>query len=292
MKGVDSNEPSPAPRAGRGNPFRLSSLLAPVQFPDDPDRSRSARLLYRSLAWSAILAAGVLIGGIVGEVPWAMHAIVLTFMALLPILQGVAVRHRLETAERGLLLLLYLSITSCLVVLGTIRIPGVAFYLLVGMLAGLFFGKRAAWMWSGVSILTLLGLAVAESGGLLPERFVTRPAMQFVTITSLILSTTGLFSWVIDWQRETLREAEDQIVERKCAEVRLAAKTSELEQAIAEIKTLRGVVPVCAWCRQVGDDQQQQSLESFVEQHTYATFTHGICPECRQKAFPQLSKET
>lgn len=293
MNPAASKETGRVLRAGVRKLDHVRSLLGPVQFPDDPTRSRRARLLHRSLVWLGILGAGVLIGGLVGAVPLAMHTIVLTFLVFLPILQGIAVYHRLETAELGLLLLLYFGITSCLIVLGTIRIPGAGLYLLVGMLAGLFFGKRAAWVWSGVCILTLLGLAVAESRGLLPERFVTRPAMQLVIITSLLASTTGLFSWVIDWQRDTLREAEDQIAERKRAEACLAAKTRELEEAISEIKTLSGVVPVCAWCRKVRDDEQYtQSLESFVEQHTHAKFTHGICPECRQKAFPQLSKET
>lgn len=53
---------------------------------------------------------------------------------------------------------------------------------------------------------------------------------------------------------------------------------------LAEIKTLKGLVPVCSYCRKVRDDQGfWEQLESFVSRHTYASFSHGICPNCLPK---------
>jgi len=65
----------------------------------------------------------------------------------------------------------------------------------------------------------------------------------------------------------------------------LQARNAELEEALATIKTLSGLVPICAWCgRKIQDEQNQWgTVESYVETHSKATFTHGICPECLEK---------
>ncbi len=58
----------------------------------------------------------------------------------------------------------------------------------------------------------------------------------------------------------------------------------ELEQALAEVKTLRGHIPICAWCKKVRDeDNAWQSVESYVTQRTYCDFSHGMCPLCARE---------
>jgi hypothetical protein len=48
-----------------------------------------------------------------------------------------------------------------------------------------------------------------------------------------------------------------------------------------ELETLRGLLPICAWCKRVQDDRGSWAqLEAYVSAHTEATFTHGICPSC------------
>jgi hypothetical protein len=55
-------------------------------------------------------------------------------------------------------------------------------------------------------------------------------------------------------------------------------------EALAQIKILRGLLPICAWCRKVRDDEGYWSgLEEYVGHHTQAEFTHGICPDCRER---------
>jgi hypothetical protein len=56
---------------------------------------------------------------------------------------------------------------------------------------------------------------------------------------------------------------------------------SELRAALARIKTLKGLIPVCAWCRKVRNDEGYWDiLENYVRAHSEVDFTHGICPEC------------
>lgn len=68
----------------------------------------------------------------------------------------------------------------------------------------------------------------------------------------------------------------------------LAAKIEELRRAMAEIKTLRGIVPICASCKRIRDDQGYwRQVEVYVRDHTEAQFSHGICPKCMTHLYPE-----
>jgi integral membrane sensor domain MASE1 len=61
----------------------------------------------------------------------------------------------------------------------------------------------------------------------------------------------------------------------------LASVVTERHDALVEIKTLRGLIPICAWCHKVRDDADVwQRLEGYLASHTDATFSHSICPSC------------
>lgn len=66
-------------------------------------------------------------------------------------------------------------------------------------------------------------------------------------------------------------------------------RTSDhLAHALEKVKTLHGMLPICAWCKRIRDDQGYWSqVEAYVRAHTDAEFTHGICPECLEKVRPK-----
>jgi DNA-binding NtrC family response regulator len=60
----------------------------------------------------------------------------------------------------------------------------------------------------------------------------------------------------------------------------------ELEAALAQVKTLSGLLPICAWFKKARDDGGYwQDLESYIAAHSEAEFSHGICPECQRRLF-------
>jgi DNA-binding NtrC family response regulator len=64
---------------------------------------------------------------------------------------------------------------------------------------------------------------------------------------------------------------------------------TELENRIREIKTLQGLLPICAWCKNIRDDKGYwKNLEAYIREHSDLTFTHGICPKCMKKVTPEL----
>lgn len=64
----------------------------------------------------------------------------------------------------------------------------------------------------------------------------------------------------------------------------LAGRINELQDALAHIKTLQGILPICMYCKKIRDDQQYwQQVEGYVMTHTNAQFSHSICPDCYKK---------
>lgn len=66
----------------------------------------------------------------------------------------------------------------------------------------------------------------------------------------------------------------------------LASKIEELNRALGQIKTLRGIVPICSSCKKIRDDEGYwQQVEVYVRNHTEAEFSHGICPSCMERLY-------
>ena len=80
---------------------------------------------------------------------------------------------------------------------------------------------------------------------------------------------------------ERIKKAEDALREKEQQQEKLIRK---LQEALAEIKTLKGFIPICASCKKIRDDEGYwNQLEAYISKHTDAIFSHGICPECAEK---------
>lgn len=66
------------------------------------------------------------------------------------------------------------------------------------------------------------------------------------------------------------------------------ALISRLQNALDQVKTLSGLLPICASCKRIrnDDDQTWQPIEEYIANHSKADFTHGICPECLRRLYP------
>ncbi len=74
---------------------------------------------------------------------------------------------------------------------------------------------------------------------------------------------------------------------------RLKSSNEALNHALSEVKELKGLLPVCAWCGRVRDDQGYwDTLETYITSHTHAAISHGICPQCRMEHFPEVHPDT
>lgn len=79
-------------------------------------------------------------------------------------------------------------------------------------------------------------------------------------------------------------EIRKEVEHRKKAEAEKDRLLEELREALARVKTLKGLVPICAWCKKIRDDTGYwQQLEAYLRDHSEAELSHGICPECASR---------
>ena len=77
---------------------------------------------------------------------------------------------------------------------------------------------------------------------------------------------------------------------RKARERELAEKNRDLEQALREVKVLRGFIPICASCKKIRNDKGYwQQIEAYIQERSEALFSHGICKECLKKLYPDFA---
>lgn len=72
----------------------------------------------------------------------------------------------------------------------------------------------------------------------------------------------------------------------------LARKVADLEQALADVRRLKTLLPICAYCKSVRDDKDYwHQIEEYIHSETGTDFTHGICPKCLAKLESQMKSE-
>ncbi len=152
-------------------------------------------------------------------------------------------------------------------------------------------GGRAAWVMVAVAISIQ---AV--------RRFITFFRLQFDDdyssdmVDDVIALTISLFMagglafiaplfFAIKRSEEVLRAANVKAGEEKVAREKLI---DELQEALANVKALKGLIPICASCKKIRDDEGYwHQVEVYIRDHSEAEFSHGICPDCVKKLYPR-----
>jgi acid phosphatase family membrane protein YuiD len=157
-------------------------------------------------------------------------------------------------------------------------------------------GRMAAWALIAVAI-TLMAVRRAESlimalGGM-P---VSTSAFIFEVvglITSVLMlagiSHIGPLFSALSASREELRAMNSRL---KDLSTEKDVLIKDLQEALNSVKTLKGLLPICSSCKKVRDDKGYwNQIEAYVSEHSEAEFSHGICPECAKKLYPQYYQE-
>jgi PAS domain S-box-containing protein len=96
----------------------------------------------------------------------------------------------------------------------------------------------------------------------------------------------GSYRWLLwnataDLEHEVIYSVARDITERKRAEEERERLLRELQDALAEVRELQKILPICSYCRNIRDDENYwQTVESYISHHTNTRFSHGICPAC------------
>lgn len=252
---------------------------------EDKERAARARLFricyWFSTAWILVTVGGNLVGG---HIPNAISYAMLVTIGLGTIPYALVMSGRLELGAMLWLGGSFVATTLGLAMLGTIRAPSLGFYLIIVLCTGLVFGARVMVVSVLASSLAVAGLIWAENRGWLPAPDYRVSVTQWVTASAFFACVGGLTLAATRQMQASLAKAEAEVAERRRKEAELIEANRRLEEALNNVKTLKGLLPLCAWCRKVRSDEGYWSaLESYVAKHTDATFTHGICPDCQAK---------
>ncbi|MBI4799194.1 MAG: hypothetical protein HY794_10775 [Desulfarculus sp.] len=140
-----------------------------------------------------------------------------------------------------------------------------------------------------------IALTLLDGGqGLLQDRVVNVVFLVFfpMSVVALIFSLLGLAASRFARQKD---EANDNLAEVNAELARTnadqAETNSQLQEALDSVKTLSGLLPICANCKKIRDDRGYWlRIEAYLQEHTGADFTHSICPACAQELYGDFIK--
>jgi PAS domain S-box-containing protein len=104
-----------------------------------------------------------------------------------------------------------------------------------------------------------------------------------------VLDRGKVTSWTEDGKPLMMYGTHQDITKEKIALVEKENLIAKLEKALSEVKMLSGMLPICASCKRIRDDKGYwNQIESYIKAHSEADFTHGMCPECAKKLYPDI----
>ncbi|MCB2185439.1 MAG: transporter substrate-binding domain-containing protein [Deltaproteobacteria bacterium] len=112
---------------------------------------------------------------------------------------------------------------------------------------------------------------------------------EFLKWLGVVVSPILLLALLFFLHNKRLKK---EIREKEIAEAERQQVIEKLQAALDNLKQLTGLLPICASCKKIRDDQGYwQQVEEYIEEHSEAQFSHGICPDCLKKLYPDIAKK-
>ncbi len=131
---------------------------------------------------------------------------------------------------------------------------------------------------------------------ILPQNVIIPKSINVVAAVLVLFIVVR--KWVPEEEKERedevnhLHQLENEISRRKKVENEKEKIIDELKDALNEIKTLQGILPICMFCKKIRDDKGYwNQIESYIHEHSDATFSHGLCSDCAKKHYPEICKK-
>ncbi|MDH4163877.1 MAG: PAS domain S-box protein [Nitrospirota bacterium] len=125
---------------------------------------------------------------------------------------------------------------------------------------------------SGIRQVVERDMFLCKDGSFLPVSYVTAPIREGKRVVGAVIAFQDIT------MRQLVEEERERLIE-------------ELKDALENVKTLRGLIPICSSCKRIRDDKGYWSqIEAYVHKHSDAEFSHSICPQCAVKLYPQYYK--
>lgn len=150
------------------------------------------------------------------------------------------------------------------------------YYLMIPALIFLLFENRAIKQAIGLSIVSILlffTCEMVEIGN--PYIDLPQAANRILYLSSILIAILGslFILFMVTFNIRKYEEEQSRLFQ-------------DLQTALSEVKTLKGLLPICASCKKIRDDKGYWTLlESYIEEYSEASFSHGVCPECSETLY-------
>lgn len=119
---------------------------------------------------------------------------------------------------------------------------------------------------------------------------VIRNAEQLQLYLRILIIFTALFAlYLAVVMIDMISKLNKEITVRKKSEEILQSEQAKLHNALSRVKTLSGLLPICSSCKKIRDDKGYwNQIENYIKKHSDADFSHGLCPDCIKKLYPDV----
>lgn len=139
--------------------------------------------------------------------------------------------------------------------------------------------------------VSLVALEVQLENDLKAEILINANRLQSYMVFLIIMTSIFVlyFGYLLI---KNVRSLNEEIAKRLQSEKEIRNEKNKLKDALEKVKTLSGLLPICASCKKIRDDKGYwNQIESYIKQHSEAEFSHSICPECIDKLYPKFSEK-
>lgn len=195
--------------------------------------------------------------------------------------------------------LVFVTFVAGLGIIGMIAlVPAINYYYYVGLILVLvfcytFFRIRFIWAtltcWAMVTIYGIMELYFGHTSlpVLVSNNFFFVSANVIGMFASYSMEYYARKNFCLVWLLENEKRKTDEANEK------LESKVQELKEAADKIKTLKGLLPICANCKKIRDDKGYwNQIEGYIREHAGVEFSHSICPECLDLLYPQMNQSS
>ena len=186
----------------------------------------------------------------------------------------------------------FAAISAAAWVFDGVRSPAWQLYIWTITIAGTLLSPAYALaMAGGVTAYFLILFTLGRLGVYHPPLTLGIEGVVYVEIACrmiMLVSSVGLLTYLnMRSLREALARLRGEIAERTAMEQERERLIGELRESLARVRTLSGLLPICASCKKIRDDKGYWNrVEEYLTEHTDARLSHGICPECVARLYP------
>lgn len=200
-------------------------------------------------------------------------------------------RHKINSAQKAiyLLVIFFVGGFSGFSTLG--MLGGTVFiFPTSAVIMAVFFPSKATWIYIGLSLALCCVIAVGFCTQANPITFdpvlLLTDFRHWLVYISCIAAFFAIMHVAVYTYRRSIAEMVGKI---STQQEKLEKQNQDLIEAAKNIKQLSGLIPICSSCKKIRDDQGfWNQLELYIEEHSDANFTHGICPSCAEELFPEV----